>query len=340
VDEIAAAWWTWTAPLAVQAAAFALLVLVLDRLLERRGWPQLRLALWLLAGLRFALPPTLTSPVSLAALLPADEGLATGAAPGASRLFAAWLAGVLVAAALAVRQAIRVQRMTAGAAASPAVFKRARRAARRLGLRRTPRVVVSETAATAFVGGLLRPVVVLPRDAEERDIEPMLAHELAHVKRGDLVVGALLDALCVVFWFHPAAWLVRSRVARVREICCDATAAASLGPRAGAYRDALLRAALRLPGAGVPATAYTGATSQIVARLRHLERGPARRPRVRLALTLLAVVLLGGTALPMARSVAPFASEKRLIASGLDGSARPGCLRMQLAAMRIVAETR
>src|SRR6185436_6988039 len=111
----------------------------------------------------------------------------------------------------------------------------------------------------------------------------------------------------------PAAWLVRNRVAHVREICCDDTAAASLGPRAGVYRDALLRAALRLPGARVSTTAYAGATSQIVARLRHLERGPSRRPRVRSASTVLAAALLGVTVLPMARTVVPFAAERRLI---------------------------
>src|SRR5262245_4553012 len=65
-------WWDWIAPVALQAAVFAVLVLIVDRLLARRGWPILRHTLWLLAALRFVLPPTLASPVAVGALLHAD----------------------------------------------------------------------------------------------------------------------------------------------------------------------------------------------------------------------------------------------------------------------------
>src|SRR5262245_60845012 len=79
----ALSWWDWIAPVAVQAGLFAALVLVLDRLLARRGWPVLRHTLWLLAALRFVLPPTLASPVGVASWLGAGAA-PTAATPAAS----------------------------------------------------------------------------------------------------------------------------------------------------------------------------------------------------------------------------------------------------------------
>jgi len=230
---------------------------------------------------------------------------------------------------------------------APAWMQRvAARSARQLRLRRVPRLVLAQELPSACVRGLLRPVVALPARVERRDVEALLAHELAHVKRGDLWCDTALSLLRVAFWFHPAAWLVRRRVAEVRELCCDATAAAALGPRAGEYRATLLRAAARLVGEPAPQPGFIGSSSQIVLRLRSLERQPPRHPALHSTGSVLAALLFGACALPMARPTAAERADsaglqaaRELIASAMDGSSHPGCLRLHFAAMRIAADT-
>ena len=352
---LAAGWWSWIAPLAVQAAICVALVLLLDRALARRGWPQLRHALWLLAALRFVLPPTLSSPVSLGAwLAPAPaQSLAAAAAgepaPTADHrlLLATWLAGALVALAVALRGWRAARAVVRGQPAPPWMQSLAARTAQRLRLRRVPRLVLVPGLPSACVRGLLRPVVALPARTERADVEALLAHELAHVKRGDLWIDAALTLLRAAFWFHPGAWLVKARVAQVRELCCDATAAAALGPRAGEYRSTLLRAAARLLGETGPAPqpAFAGASSQIVARLRALEAGPPRRPALRSASIALITLVLAACVLPLARPSAAAAADaarlqaaRALIASAMDGTSRPGCFRLHYAAMLVAAD--
>jgi len=367
-------WWDWIAPVALQAAVFAVLVLIVDRLLARRGWPILRHTLWLLAALRFVLPPTLASPVAVGALLHADlwpraTSVVDGAASPAAAidvaaaaqalpawplaLLALWLAGALAAATAARRARRRVSAALQGEPAPPWLERLAAGAAQRLGLHRTPRVVVVAGLASACVRGLLRPMVALPATTPRADVESMLLHELAHVKRRDLWIEAALSLLCVAFWFHPGAWLVKRRVEHVREICCDEAVAAALGSRAGEYRATLLRAAARLAGEPSPGPAFLGLPCQIVARLRWLEQGPARHPRLRAAATGAVALLLAACVLPMAPLSRPGAgppaafgtnarvdAARQIISSAMDGSARPGCLRLHLAAMALEADAR
>jgi beta-lactamase regulating signal transducer with metallopeptidase domain len=355
VAEIAAGWWSWMAPLAVQAAICVALVLFLDTLLARRGWPQLRHALWLLAALRFVLPPTLSSPLSLGAWLGTVARVAPPSAPAgpvpvafdATLLFVLWLGGALVAAAVAWRGSRDARALVLGETAPAWMHELAARTAQRLRLRRVPRVLLAPHLPSACVRGLLRPVVSLPAAVERGDVETLLVHELAHVRRGDLWVDAALTLLRVAFWFHPGAWLIQARVARVRELCCDATAAAALGPRAGEYRATLLRTAARLLGepASAPQPAFAGASSQIVARLRALEAGPSRRPALRSTSIALVTLVLAACVLPLARPSAAAAADaarlqaaRALIASAMDGTSRPGCLRLHYAAMIIAAD--
>jgi hypothetical protein len=173
------------------------------------------------------------------------------------------------------------------------------------------------------VRGLLRPVVALPARAERADVEALLAHELAHVKRGDLWVDAALTLLRAVFWFHPGAWLVKAKVGLVRELCCDATAAAALGPRAGEYRATLLRGRAR--SASAPRRGSPRAPRQITARLA-FEAGLPRRPALRsaavspsrvIAACVLPLAPVGGRRRRVRQPVAA------TIASALDGTSRP-----------------
>ena len=73
--------------------------------------------------------------------------------------------------------------------------------------------------------GVFRPVIVLPRQMAENgsghDLQMVLAHELAHIKRRDCWTNFFQRILESVFFFHPLVWLASRRLTQQREQICD-----------------------------------------------------------------------------------------------------------------------
>jgi beta-lactamase regulating signal transducer with metallopeptidase domain len=98
---------------------------------------------------------------------------------------------------------------------------------------------------TMAVSGWLRPVLLLPDDLLERhspsQVRGMLLHELAHIRRCDVLWTWLALGLCALHWFNPLAWLALRRFHGDRELACDAAALRGLAPAARRdYGEALL----------------------------------------------------------------------------------------------------
>lgn len=95
---------------------------------------------------------------------------------------------------------------------------------------RRPHLRLSHWVATGVALGLLRPMILLPQQyADRQDAEGLrlvLAHELAHLRRGDLWMLAAIRGLMIVLWAHPLYWLFRRRVRLDQETLADAAAAA------------------------------------------------------------------------------------------------------------------
>jgi beta-lactamase regulating signal transducer with metallopeptidase domain len=138
-----------------------------------------------------------------------------------------WLAGVLIHAvrllwSLATLR--RTLRQSTRVGADDAAI--ADRMARQLGLTITPDVRVAARVSTSFVAGLLRPTVLLPEHAistltpDERAMA--ICHELAHVRRRDLLLGWVPAIAERLFFFHPLARLAAREYAAEREAACDA----------------------------------------------------------------------------------------------------------------------
>ncbi|SEB60039.1 M56 family metallopeptidase [Terriglobus roseus] len=107
------------------------------------------------------------------------------------------------------------------------------------------------------LAGVLRPTLLMPvasaAEMSSSEIEAVLAHELAHLRRGDPVLHAACSLLLLPVGFHPAALWTARRVRQTREMACDAEAAERLGSASG-YAHALLQVAERSGGlSGVPA---------------------------------------------------------------------------------------
>ncbi|NOX55692.1 MAG: M56 family metallopeptidase [Planctomycetes bacterium] len=119
-------------------------------------------------------------------------------------------------------------------------------AANALGLRRTPAAVVIETAGSPFACGLRRPMLVLPRTLLSDVLEPsrlrhVLLHELAHIKRGDLIFGWIPYLARTVWFFHPIAWWAAWKVRLEQELACDQWVMATSGAAASDYAETLLQ---------------------------------------------------------------------------------------------------
>lgn len=337
--------WRAVVPLSIESAVLLLAALLGDRLLPRAVWPELRLAVGSVFLLKLALPPTWASPIPFLAsffagwpklvadLAPVDLPEQTTLRQVAIGLAALWLLGV-VAALLA--QAWQWRRLVAlWRAARPAeegLEQIGLAAARRLGMRRLPPLLVAAGLTSPCVFGVFRPKILLPPALAPAMAEHALLHELAHVRRGDLPLAAFFGLLRAVYFFHPLVhWAVR-RLEGLRELCCDRYVARRIGPETAAYRRSLLSFAARVHGEALAALPFAGRSS-LLERLRALERAERDRPWLRRSLTTLGAALAFGCALPLAPPAEQGAAKMA------EWIARPpGCLQLRYLVMERMAQ--
>jgi beta-lactamase regulating signal transducer with metallopeptidase domain len=96
---------------------------------------------------------------------------------------------------------------------------------RRMGLDRVIRYCECHRLDAPAVLGWFRPAVLLPVRAltglTEEQIEAVIAHELAHIRRLDCFVNLFQIATETLLFYHPAVWWVSQRIRAERENCCD-----------------------------------------------------------------------------------------------------------------------
>lgn len=115
------------------------------------------------------------------------------------------------------------------------------------GVARPVLLLRSAAVGAPMTWGLIRPVVVLPNDADAWSAEQrrvVLLHELAHVARLDYLVQLMASAACALYWFHPAAWMAARHLRNESERACDNHALAC-GTPAVDYASHLLSVACR-----------------------------------------------------------------------------------------------
>ncbi len=126
--------------------------------------------------------------------------------------------------------------------------------------------------------GWIRPVVLLPTSAlaglTPEQLDAVLAHELAHLRRHDYVINLLQAVIETLLFYHPAVWWVSKRTRDERELCCDELAIEACGDPV-VYVGALAALEeLRAPGSSALALAATD--GDLLRRTRRLLRLPVR----------------------------------------------------------------
>jgi beta-lactamase regulating signal transducer with metallopeptidase domain len=115
------------------------------------------------------------------------------------------------------------------------VLKLIEEARRKMGLARRIQAVVTEQLTSPAVMGLVTPVLILPLSMVTtqpmEQLQLILLHELAHIRRGDYLVNLCQLLVESLLFFNPAVWWISRQIRQEREACCDAVAVALAGER-------------------------------------------------------------------------------------------------------------
>ncbi|MFC5408617.1 M56 family metallopeptidase [Larkinella bovis] len=105
----------------------------------------------------------------------------------------------------------------------------------RLGMVQAVRLVESADISVPMTIGWLKPVILLPigllTGLSPKQVEAVLVHELAHIRRYDYLVNLIQSVVEIVLFFHPAIWWLSARIRQEREHCCDDRAIRVCGER-------------------------------------------------------------------------------------------------------------
>jgi beta-lactamase regulating signal transducer with metallopeptidase domain/HEAT repeat protein len=191
----------------------------------------------------------------------------------------------------------------------------------RLELDEPPRLLGSSEAKMPFACGFVKPTIVFPADCDTWSADrrrAVLLHELAHVKRHDLVGHTLGRITCAIYWFHPLVWTAAKQLRNESERACD-DLALTCGARPSDYAEHLLDIVTSVRRDSTPAVALAMARRKefegrmlaiLDPELRHSK--PSRRQSAALIGSLALIAIVVGAAAPAPRAsktVLPIATQ-------------------------------
>ncbi len=172
----------------------------------------------------------------------------------AGTLLALWLVGVVVltvrfvlAVAVTARLVSHCQLLT-----DPAAKQVFDQTSLRLGFARQVRLLQADNHTIPMTTGVFRPTVVVPANWHTWPPERfrfVLLHELAHVKRLDVLFQSIARLACALYWFNPLAWCALCRMRIDCELACDDQVIAT-GEPASTYAGELIQIAKIYRSAG------------------------------------------------------------------------------------------
>ena len=222
-------------------AGWMILVLLALRPLLKKAPRRFSCLLWGLVAVRLALPFSFESRVSMVpqaaaapqkiaqALNPGQMNWVSPAALAANPLPAAEAAPPAFSPASLIPLAwgLGIAAMLLYAAVS--YFRLSRQV--RLSAPAGKRVYRCDTISTPFILGIVNPKIFLPSDLDERTAVSVLAHEQAHLRRGDHLWKPLGYVLLSIYWFNPLCWVAYFLFCRDVEQACDEAVIGRMNPQ-------------------------------------------------------------------------------------------------------------
>ena len=173
-------------------------------------------------------------------------------------------------------------------------------------------VRLSNKIKVPVVWGFLRPVILLPIDANHWQTERLravLLHELAHIKRWDWTIQIVAHVACAIYWFNPLAWFAARRMCIEAEQACD-DSVLNAGCRSTDYAQHLLDITrdVKMAKATSSAAVAIARSSKIETRLRtvlaeNLNRHPITKIAVGIGLLVLICFAIPMSTMRLAQAV-------------------------------------
>lgn len=186
---------------------------------------------------------------------------------------AAWVMGVITLSSRLLAGWVQAQRLKREGTEPMALDWEVRcyELCQRLAIQKPVDLATSAMAAVPMTIGWLRPIVLVPASAvtglSPRQLEAILAHELAHISRHDYLFNLVQCVIETLLFYHPAVWWVSRRIRAERENCCDDLAVLACGD-ALMYAKALTRLEeMRWPS---PQLAVAATGGQLLSRIQRL----------------------------------------------------------------------
>lgn len=152
-------------------------------------------------------------------------------------------------------------------------FYRSREIGKKLGIKKFVSVFESINVKVPLAVGYIKPVILLPigmiSGLPYTQVEALIAHEFAHIKRYDFVINLIQTLVETIFFYHPAVWWISNQIREERENCCDDITVSVCGD-SFAYSKALynlLQIQHNNPGL---ALAASGKDNQLLRRIKRM----------------------------------------------------------------------
>mgnify|MGYP001175486586 CR=1 FL=1 len=149
-------------------------------------------------------------------------------------VFVLWFVGVVVVGGVMIRRAVGAcRRLESVPAANNLMNDILIYCRKRMGIHGTVTLKVGPAGSRPAVCGLLRPVIIVPRNLAptlgSRHLRDVLFHQLAHIKRHDLWVNLAQNVLQALYFYNPLILVVNAAIRRLREEAANETVLATIG---------------------------------------------------------------------------------------------------------------
>ncbi len=269
-----------------QILILAAIVWPLSRL-SKKAYPNFAYILWVIILIKALIPINITMPVQqlpMVALAPVFTGQfiqssvdnSAGVLSVATILTLIWFTCViLLTLRLIGSEYTHRKRMQKAVAITPETWFEGMK--EELGIKKKITIYVDEHIQSPLMQGIWRTKIYLPVDFTRwslQEQQSVLAHELTHVKRLDIITIYLQAAVRTLYFFHPIIWLVNDQIDLEREKICDDEAIELSRTERKVYGDQLFRQLATEQGTNptpVLAGGFFMSDSSIVKRFRYIK---------------------------------------------------------------------
>lgn len=149
-----------------------------------------------------------------------------------------------------------------------------------VGVQQSIQLLESALIKVPMVVGYLKPIILLPvgtvNALSTAEVEAILAHELAHIRRNDYLINLVQSVIDVLFFYHPAVWWMSNTVRAERENCCDDLALSVTGNSLIIAKALANLEAIRMSNHQL-SVAFTGNKNQLLNRISRLLGQPMKK---------------------------------------------------------------